>query len=316
MKKIIKTIIFFAFIVAFLGSSILKTNAEEFCTDEFDCTQKCSIFIQYSYNDIPLDNIEFQVYHIATTDEYYNYTLTSSFQDIEVSFEDLSDNNYWLQFRDNLENYINYEALTPEMVFVTDDAGQYNLEDLDVGLYFIQAEALEANSQLTFSEPLLIQVGHYDNSDEKWVYAYTVEPKVSVMNLDTMNISVEKIWANTNSDLLIPEEIEIEIHCNGELFDIITLSKSNGWLYTLYDIDPTMNWGVNEISKIEDFEVSYDIDIFGFTITNTYIGTPDEELPQTGSNVYQVSIFSGIGLILLLLGVLMRYRYRTKKYED
>lgn len=312
MKNLIKSFIFFTIAAIFFGSSIIDSYAMELCSEGLDCTERCSILTDYKYNDTPLDDVEFRVYQVTALNEDYEHELLEKFEDFDIDFDQLTDNSYWIQLINNLENYINYEMLQPDRIFLTDDTGQYNLEDLDVGMYLIQAEVLEKNNQLLYSEPILIIVGNYDDSNEEWIYDYTIEPKISVMSLEMYNLTVTKVWENTNSALLIPTEIQVELHCNGEVYDVITLSETNGWTYTWYDMDPLQSWGVNELTEVEDFEVDYKIDIQEFTITNTYCGTSDEELPQTGTSAYLITIFSGIGLVFLLLGVLLKYGIRYK----
>lgn len=312
MKNLIKKVTSVALILVLMIFCITNVFAEEINDTCFDCTVDGSITIDYRYNDTPLDDVEFKVYQITNLDESGKNIILDEFENFDTEFDSLIEDDSWIDFRENLENYINYNKITPDKIFITDEYGEYKLEDLNLGIYLIQAETIEEDGIEYFSDSLLILVGSYDDIEEKWIYNYDVQPKISAVSYEMFNLTITKVWENTNSDLLIPEEITVELHRNGELYDTITISEKNMWMYTLYDVDPDDNWTVNELTELEDFEVDYEKEFMSLTITNTYIGSPDEELPQTGSYAYVISLIAGIGLIFILIGVLLKYKLRYK----
>ncbi|MFI3206666.1 MAG: Cna B-type domain-containing protein [Clostridia bacterium] len=315
MKNLIKIMTSLAISFCLIATISVVAFAEDVAERELDINTKGSIIIDYCYNDTPLNDIEFRVYQITSLDEDANHVLNSKYSEVELDYDLMYESEYWLAFRDNLQNYINYEMIEPEFVFYTDNAGAYHLEDLELGVYYIEAETSVENELTIFSEPILITVGSYEESNELWVYHYTVQPKVAVLDDETYNITVEKIWENTNSELLIPEEITVELNRNGELFDVVVLNEENKWSYTWFDVDPCDCWAIKELDKLDDFVVNYEKDILSFTITNTYIGEEDEELPQTGTFAYLVPLMSSLGLVLVLLGVLLKYKFRYKEND-
>lgn len=304
-----------AFIVILACSTCIHVLATELTENDFDHTQTGSIIIDYRYNESPLDDVAFQVYHVATLNEGEEIELLSPFQEVTVDLDSLNENSNWIQFSNELENYINYEMIEPESVFYTDNAGAYKLEDLELGIYFIQGHMVEENGVEIYSEPILMMVGSYNDTGEKWEYHYTVQPKVLVINDMGENhvLTVQKVWKNTNSDLLIPDEVQVELRCNGETYDIITLSEANKWTYTWYNIDPNQVWAVKELTELELFTVNYEKELFDIQITNTYIGDGDEELPQTGSMGSYIPICSSLGVICILLGTVLNYKTRCKE---
>lgn len=320
MKKMIKTWVRMAMLMSIIigmsSNTFLTAFAVETCPDGFDCEETGTIIIDYRFDNNSLDNVQFKVYQITTMDENTNHHIVSAFKNVEIELEKLSNESYWIKSRDNLENYINYKAISPDQIFYTNDAGQYNLDDLELGIYFIQAEMVapsdspeitDVKNQILYSQPILIAVGSYDGDGEKWVYHYNIQPKIAVANADTTQLEVTKIWKNTKFDNAIPDEIEVELHRNGEKYDSIILSKENKWTYTWSNIDPCDCWGVKEVTQLKDYKVTYEKDLCHIKIINTYIGKSDVELPQTGTMAYFIPIIASFGLFFLILGVLLGY---------
>ncbi len=304
MKKIIHISTLFC-----IMAMLCFTNIPFAFASEIDVNEQGSITIEYE-EDIISHEIGFKVYQITSLDEKGMQNFLPEYENFaekyNINFEDVKDNSSWQYFSDNLENYINYKDKSPDYVSVTDDNGKYTLEGLELGIYFIQFDPCTHTEHTIYTKPSLITVGTQDPVTGQFVCDSMINPKVSVISSDEQNLTVKKVWENTNSELLIADEIEIELYCDGEVFDTVTLSKENNWTATWYDIDVEKTWAVKEITKFENFDVSYEKDIFEFTVTNTYTDVPDEELPQTGSYAYLIPIFSGIGLIFILLGVLIR----------
>ncbi len=286
-----------------------------------------SIIIDYTYNDNPLDDVDFKVYKIASSvnDEY---DMTEKFVGFEIDFDALTSESYWISVRNNLENYIACKNIEQDMEFVTDCYGKYKIEDLEPGMYYIDAENVVEGNQEFFSEPILIMVGYYYPSDDMWLYHFTVEPKIDMMSYTgTYDITVMKTWEDVPSESLIPEYIEVELYCDGEVYDTVRLTEENGWTYSWYDIDESKEWGVLETTTLQDFEVEYNHTFFTFEIINTYVGDPVEEpeeepedpsedpdkeetLPQTGTSANQIPITAGIGLVLITVGGVLNRRGR------
>lgn len=315
MTKIKKMLSFFMIVFGCLYSASLVVTAAQINIEGFDYTQEGSIVIDYKKEEEPLADVEFQVYQITEADESYNQILQSKYEGMKIELDELSDSEYWKELSNELEYYINYEIVSPELTFVTNDDGTYKIEDLELGIYYIQSDVIQEDGTELYSEPILIMVGDYDNSNEEWRYQYTIQPKVAMIAESKEQLTVEKVWENTNSDELILDEVEVAVYCDGELYDTVILSEENLWKCTWYDIDKTKTWAVKELTESEEFTVRYERNLYEFTVINTYIGEADEELPQTGSFSYMITILSGFGLICLSLGILLKYKFRDKENE-
>lgn len=244
------------------------------------------IQFNYTHNDNPLDDVDVRVYQVAELLDDGTYAMTQEFADIEMDFYQLEVMSYWINLKNEIEHHVDYKMITPDYEFVTDDAGNYNLDDLDLGLYYITAEYEDDGLYAYYSEPLLIFVGQFDDDLDKWVYEFTIIPKISVVSLNNpATITVNKTWENINNETVIPNSIEVELYCNGEVVDTVTLSEENSWSYTWENIDIHQVWAVYEKTTLTDFEVSYDRDYFTFEIINTYI----EDTPQEQTTTQQTT---------------------------
>lgn len=302
-------------IILVLSTVLLLVSALSVNILAVDTSQDGSITIDYTYNNNPLDDVHFRVYQVAKLGEDGLYALTSDFQDFELDFYQLEYTSYWIEAKNSLENYIDYQMLTPTHEFLTDDAGNYDLDDLQLGLYYIVADFADDGFYYYYSEPIMIFVGQFDEDENKWLYEFIIRPKVSIISLDEFpaSLTVNKTWENIDCALLKPDSIEVQLYCNGTVVDTVILNEANLWSYTWYGIDTDQVWAVREKTQLSDFEVSYDRDCFTFEIINTYIGQTDDEIPQTGSTIYLAAILASAGVVLILLGSLISQR--GKYYE-
>ncbi len=282
LNKIMSVILVSLAIVLAISLSVTALNLE----------QDGKIIINYTYNDNPLDDVDFRVYQVAKLTENGIYEMMGDFADIEIDFYQLEVTSYWINLKNEIEHYVDYKMIKPEYEFITDDAGNYNLDDLDLGLYYITADFTDDGLYAYYSEPLLIFVGQYDEDVERWVYEFTITPKISMFSLDhPATITVNKTWENINNETVIPNSIEVELYCNGIVYDTVTLSEENLWSYTWQNIDLDQVWAVCEKTTLTDFEVSYDRNYYTFEIINTYIGdtTPKETTTTQVTTTEQVT---------------------------
>lgn len=279
-----------------------------------------SVIVDYTYNDDPLDDVVFKVYHVAAKNDDYEYEMAEGFEDFEIDFDSLAYDAYWITTRNNLENHIAINAIEPVDEFVTDEFGYYKLEDLEAGLYIIDAANVVKDTDAYFSDPILIMVGYYFGTEEMWMYHYEVQPKSDVLAYtDDQELTITKVWENVVEGQDIPDEVEVSLYCDGQVYETVSLNSENNWTYTWYNIDQLATWGIQEVTEVEDFDVEYDKTYFDFTVTNTYVGPEvlvdtTDSLPQTGTQAKMIPIYAGIGLVLIATGVFVDKK--GKKNEE
>lgn len=129
-------------------------------------------------------------------------------------------------------------------------------------------------------------------------------------SLNSETFSVAKIWEGDFSHIFTPVSVSVTINCNGELYEVVTLSDENSWYYEWESLDPNNEWTILELSEIPNFYVSYYKNDNDFTIINTYDDLT-VVLPQTGTFANLIPIFAGIGVIFISTGVLLRIKLKN-----
>lgn len=287
-KKYFKLLPIIALIISFFTLNIVAADEAEFDEDT-----KGTITIDYTYNNTTLDDVEFHVYRVADLDQNVAFSNTDKFKNFYIDFEQMDSMDYCITMRDNLQNFIDYQNIAEDAIFTQDsDNKSYNLDDLSVGLYYIQATAHVKNPDAFYSLPIMIVVGQYDDSNSKWLYDFNVEPKISLMmNGAQPDISVKKVW---ETDAKTLPSVKVALYRNGSVYQTVTLSSANDWEYTwdfntISDFSFEDSWAVVELTTLENNVVDYSRDFYKFTITNTYDPPVDDDdddpyTPPGGNN--------------------------------
>jgi len=225
-----------------------------------------------------------------------------------------SDNNLAFDYIDDLEEYetmINDGIITDEMVKiieeselvnysgVTNNLGELEFTDLDLGLYLVmQTNQVEGFSKI---DPFLVYIPKV--IENKWVYDVEALPKVDIIRL--FDLGVEKVW-NVSTDIETPKEVIIELLKGNEVIDTVILSEDNNWSYIWKQIELSDDYSVNEKDVPGGYTVTYKKDGNKFIVTNT------KSLVQTGRSIFVVPMVAILGLMFIVVGIFLEKR---KKYE-
>ena len=83
--------------------------------------------------------------------------------------------------------------------------------------------------------------------------------------------TVKKVWVdNDDSAKKRPVNVTVDLFCNDELADTITLSEENEWQYRWENLDPEAEWRVVEREIPVKYEVIIDYNSTQYLIKNTY----------------------------------------------
>ena len=272
-----------------------------------DLTKKVSLTIHYANQDgskpIALSGVKFSLYLVAKMGQ--GGTLTA-----EPGFESYIFGNSagdWEKTRDMLQS--NFPAgVTPVDKARTDKNGDaaFQGKTLVPGLYYVPETKTVKNGWMYTTLPFLVSLPN--NFNNEWVYAQQVNAKSSRESTET-DITVIKVWKDSCHPKRRPESITVDLLCDGEKYDTITLPQNGKWEYTWYDLDATCDWTVTEerVKGYNDPEVKKVGNII--TVTNT-CNRPDHprggKLPQTGQLWWPVPVLLLAGLVLVIVGLLRR----------
>ena len=81
-----------------------------------------------------------------------------------------------------------------------------------------------------------------------------------------------------------PDEITVDLYCDGAVLQSVKLNARNHWKHTFEDLERTHTWMVKEQKVPSGYKVTYDTSNGAQIITDTYVKqVPGQQtIPQTG----------------------------------
>ncbi|MCQ2530524.1 MAG: Cna B-type domain-containing protein [Lachnospiraceae bacterium] len=287
---------------------------QTFAVGKIDLDQKASLTVDYQYEGMPIPEADFDIFYLATVDEYVKFTLTDVFKDYPISVDDHTVEE-WNELADTLKGYVIDDGLTPDYTITTDEFGQKTLENLTPGLYLVIGQKCMIGDFTYTTTPSIVCLPNADEAYAEWFYDVTIFPKASEI-FPEISQKVIKIWKDDDDQKENrPKEITVKLYCDKEEYEAVTLSSENDWQYTWdelpkYDDNKkAIEWTLTEETKAKDYTVKVEKDGTTFVVTNTYEEpyTPPD-IPQTGLLWWPVPILAGLGIICLIIGVIRRRR--------
>lgn len=251
--------------------------------------------IYYKYNNISLSQVTFNLYQVST--DTVNNPL---FSDFTVDFSMLNNAEYVENTGNSLTSYISKNNISADITFSTNTDGEYSVEDLETGLYYLKASNKTAGNYKYSSSPILVYIQN-DGSE------IDISPKISRTRVSTSSTpdteDEDDVEPETPDEPEIPDEPaepEIpEIPDEPETPD----TPDDGDLDT-DEGDPN----TPPDDSTGEGQTTPDDPNFGGSID-----PPDSStgIPQTGSSAYKIPIFAGFGLIFILLGNFLKSKGAT-----
>ena len=301
--------------------AVLLLPAQALAADRIDLSHDASLTISYQDAGTPLAGAAFSIYHVATVDEYGTLIPTGAFASFNVNIQGEND-AAWRTLASTLEGYVLRDNIAPTDSGTTDAQGLLifptQQSSLPLGLYMVLGQRLTQNGTIYDPQPFLVHLPVTDQETNTWQYDLAVNPKYESQpepDDETVIRKVLKVWADDGHEQARPDEITVQLLCDGEVADTITLSAENSWRYTWENLDAAHQWTVVE-QELEGYTAEVTQEGVTFIITNTYDedgpgpNTPpsnnEPPLPQTGQLWWPVPLLIAAGLLLLVVGLLRR----------
>ena len=243
-----------------------------------------------SGSDAPVAGADLALYRVA---DYHNvggvvsYTYTPAYTSCTVAESSLGD----ASVVPSLLAFIQENSITADLNDTTDATGSCHFAAVPYGMYIVrQTNSVGDYVQINpFFLSLPMQVGGY------WYNVIAANPKVTHRNL--MNVKVQKNWNDDGSSR--PTHIQVTLKKGDTEVSTVTLSASNVWSYTWYDLDYSDEWSVEE--KVPaGYRATYRREGNVIYIDNT------PALIQTGQVKWPIPFLVGGGLFFLMLGWKLR----------
>lgn len=281
-----------------------------------DLTAKCSLTIEFQYDDAPVVGAEFKLYRVGDLSEDYVLTLNEEYAKYPVEVDGLDDDRFQ-KAADTLAGYVGLDGHKPMATLTTDAQGNAKLSDLDAGLYLLMGDPLTTEEGIYVVENQLIILPFAENTAGDWDYDLTIKPKAEFepMKPEPLKLIVAKVWDDKESgDQHRPVSVTVHLLRNGEKYDTVVLSEETSWRHVWEDLDRGYNWSVAE-EVPEKYTVSINLHGTQFIITNTCkeppptpppSPTPPPTIPQTGQLWWPVPVLMLIGAALIAMGLVWR----------
>ena len=288
-------------------------------TEPVSTQKECSLVISYGCEGKLFSELPVELYKIGEMSADYQYTLTSSFDDSGLVLNGIQSVKEWNVIRSTLEIYILANHIKPDFTTVTDSAGQACFEALNPGVYLAATEhVMQDNWTYIFDSALVALPGL--GMDGLWQYQVAVNSKSKVIPpMDTdeeIAFKVTKLWkGDTGTDR--PQNIEVEIFCNGAIYQTVILSEENCWTYSWKAKEDGASWKVVERNIPSGYTMTVEERGTSFVLTNTLIREKPEipTPPQTGdtSNILLYIILMNVsGILLVILGIIGKRKRHEK----
>lgn len=253
-----------------------------------------SITVDYVYDEQPLEDVEVEIYLIAT---WVNgqYQLTDDFHDLNVDFSDLSTPSDWRDDGETVEDYIEDERCTCADCLSTDGTGSATFHSLTYGIYYVDVADADYGDGTLISSPVLVTLPSYDTTAGEYIYHVTMTPKVAYDETpEVPTIPTEPDDPDEPDEPDIPDIPEIpDIPDEPEIPDDPD--------------DPDTPYHPGDPDDPNIPELPYDPDIPVFPLDPDVPRSPgfpfDPDIPQTGSYRWLVAPLAGLGVLLLLFGI-------------
>lgn len=275
-----------------------------------DVDHPASITLKYDLSDVA-----FYLYRVADVSENGDFSLVGDFASYAVDPAG-QDSEGWRALADTLAGYAQRDGLEPLYSGSTDQDGKLAFSGLNTGLYLVMGESSEKDEVTYTPMSALISLPGLDEDDE-WIYDVTSKVKYDSKEKppeeELTERKVLKVWKDNGQEISRPKEISVQLLCDGEVYDTVTLSEDNDWRYTWSDLDAKCQWQVVEKEVPKGYTVSESCEGNTFVLTNTCkvpeTTPPDEtppdkpsKLPDTGMLWAPVPFLALGGMLLFLIG--------------
>ena len=274
--------------------------------------QEVGLNISCMDSDVPLEGAEFHLYLVSEMDEFGNLSVTEEFSKYHVNIFG-NDDESWRVLASTLEGYVRRDQISPMESAKTNDGGLVSFSDgLVPGLYLVLGESLEQYGRRYVFSPFMVMLSGIGEEENK----ITVNAKYSYEEIpdhpELTSRKVLKIWKDDGHKSARPKQIVVQLLCDGEVYDTVTLNVQNNWRHIWSELDNSHSWTLVE-KELEHYTVEIVQEGITFVVTNTFEADtpkdpvpPDPTLPQTGQLWWPVPMLISAGLLFILIGLIFR----------
>lgn len=266
-----------------------------------------SLTLWVTHGGVGLPGASFEVFRVAEMDRDARFVMLSGYQAGSADINKVDGAAAWASLAERLAK----QAGTPTAKAVTDQQGKALFADLQSGLYLVKGQPLEKGDYVYEYAPFMVSVP--GKAEGKWQYDVTADVKVEPRPL-LFDMPVIKYWKDPGYVDKRPDEITVDLYCDGAVLQSVKLNARNHWKHTFEDLERTHTWMVKEQKVPSGYKVTYDTSNGAQIITNTYVKqVPGQQtIPQTGLMWWPVPVMAVLGLTLVIIGLAMRRKWSNE----
>lgn len=287
----------------------LLLSVQVLAAETVDTQRLCSLTLRYTHNGEGLRDLEIGLWRVGDVFADGTYALTAPYS---VEIQGITAEAEWRDTAATLSAYLTADGVKPHHTAVTDASGTAVFSDLPVGLYLVRGMRVPVGTGVWEFDDFLMFLPRSEGGEH--VYDVDSHPKHAVFNTgETREYTVWKLWKDTDSGIIRPASIHIDIHKDGVHDVSVELSAENNWHYS-WTAPAIHDFTVVERNVPDGYAVLVSENDTAFVVVNTIPETPD--IPQTGDSapiLLYILLLSLSGLGLILLGILA---LRRKSHEE
>lgn len=228
----------------------------------------------------PVDGADFSLFKVGETDEENHFRLVGRFAEsmLEASgavvkgsaVETTDPDPFSMMLSGDETTLAGYARAGDEIAHI--QANMATELTLDDGLYLVTGTAVTENGTTYTPVSFYLSFPSYD-SEGKEEAEIKVESKYIQNQGSPKELRVVKLWAGDGDAGKRPEEIRVEVLCDGTVETVLTLGEENNWS-AVYTPEGNGTYTVREQNVPEGYRVSVAQDEEGFVLTNTWEPEP------------------------------------------
>lgn len=260
---------------------------------------RCELIIDYQYETLPVSGASFRLYRIASL-ENGQLTGVGIFSGLSMDPQGLNDSV------EDLYALITGGAAEPEFVLVTDEQGSAMASEVEPGAFLLVGEPLTLGSFVYHVDKQVVFLPSESGEPGEPENSLTLRPKSSRVPVGAQLtcLTVVKEWDDRGYENQRPRSVTVRLLKDGTTVSTVTLSGSNNWTHTWDNLIPTARWTVEEDVPAGYVVSTEEIDEI-FTLTNHR-----KNIEQTGTIWWPVVTILVVGLVLIILGITLRWSGR------
>ena len=211
----------YLFSLPFYASAASTSNAKE----NISLSEKTSLTISYTYNEIAFSGVEVKLYKIANLSKNCEFSFTESFKNSNLTLNGITSADEWNIIRSTLENFIFSNNIEAKTIKTTDQSGNVFFDSLEIGLYLAVSENVIKDNTVYYLDSALITLPTL-NENALWQYDVKINSKVEAIPTpspeEKTEYKISKLWQGDNIKIR-PKSIEVEIYNDKTLYKKVTL---------------------------------------------------------------------------------------------